>query len=254
MSNNIYIIIIGVIIAAGIGFYVLQQKKIKEKKIKDEHKRIQVLNKKQTIRRENNSINSPGTVDNINESNVIDDPEEIKSGQPIIRKKTPQTVDKNVRKRAVNDTKKEQDYSSEIKNMYQGSVLIGDEPKRTEAQRPLIMIVDDSKSALFYAERILKQEYDTITALDGQDALKKMEKNRPNLVITDADMPVLDGFGLLLKMKSDIGLASIPVIMATGKIELHAKIGAEKGLQGFLTKPYDADSLLDQVSYLLENN
>jgi len=254
MSNTIYIIIIILAIIVGAALYFLQQKKIKEKKVKEEYDRIQFLNKKQIAKKEDNSIHNPGKPNNVHENNVIDSPDEIKSGQPIIRKKETKPVDKNVRKRAVAETKKEQDYSNEIKNMYQGSSIIGDEPKRTELQRPLIMIVDDSKSALFYAERILKEEYDTITALDGQDALKKMEKNRPNLVITDADMPVLDGFGLLLKMKSDIGLASIPVIMATGKIELHSKIGAEKGLQGFLTKPYEADSLLNQVSFLLENN
>ena len=254
MSNNIYIIIIILAIIIGVGIYFFQQKKIKEKKIKEEYDRVQFLNKKQVAKREENSIHNPGRPDNSQEANVIDSPDEIKSGQPIIRKKQAKIVDKNIRRRAVEETKKEQDYSNEIKNMYQGHNIIGDEPKRTEAQRPLIMIVDDSKSALFYAERILKEEYDTITALDGQDALKKMEKNKPNLVITDADMPILDGFGLLLKMKSDIGLASIPVIMATGRIELHSKIGAEKGLQGFLTKPYEADSLLNQVSYLLENS
>ncbi len=79
-----------------------------------------------------------------------------------------------------------------------------------------------------------------------------MEVMLPALVVTDIEMPGLDGFGLVQRMKGDIKLTEIPIIMVTANINKVVQIGQDKGVQGFLTKPYKPEDLLEQVNYLLD--
>lgn len=125
--------------------------------------------------------------------------------------------------------------------------------RQNQPHQALILIVDDSKSAREVAKRALKDlPYRLVTAENGIDAINKLEQEKPALVLTDVDMPQLDGFGLLRRMRNDLRFTDIPVIMMTGHLHLHVQIGASEGVSGFVTKPYDPQNLIEQVTYLLE--
>ena len=93
--------------------------------------------------------------------------------------------------------------------------------------------------------------YNIITAEDGIDALEKMREKKPDLVVTDVDMPRLNGLDLVTRMKETLALSDIPIIVVTGNVELHFKIGAHEGVDSFLPKPYSANDLLGQTKFLL---
>lgn len=125
--------------------------------------------------------------------------------------------------------------------------------RQSDTHQALILIVDDSKSAREVAKRTLKDlPYRLVTAENGIDAINKLEQEKPALVLTDVDMPQLDGFGLLRRMRNDLRFTDIPVIMMTGHLHLHVQIGASEGVNGFVTKPYDPQDLIEQVTFLLE--
>lgn len=122
---------------------------------------------------------------------------------------------------------------------------------RAEEKVPTILIVDDSKTSLKSATRALENDYNIMTAEDGIDALEKMRDKKPDLVVTDVDMPRLNGLDLVTRMKETLALSDIPIIVVTGNVELHFKIGAHEGVDSFLPKPYSASDLLGQTKFLL---
>lgn len=117
-----------------------------------------------------------------------------------------------------------------------------------------LLLVDDSKVVRVKTEKLLLLAgYEVTTAVDGHDALEKLEGALPDIVITDIEMPNLDGFGLIKAMQESARLSGLPVIVMTSHIRLHLDIAATQGVVGFLPKPFDDQDLLDQVSHLLES-
>lgn len=120
--------------------------------------------------------------------------------------------------------------------------------------RGRLLLVDDSKVVRVKTEKLLLLAgYEVTTAVDGYDALEKLGGALPDIVITDIEMPNLDGFGLIKAMQESESLAGLPVIVMTSHIRLHLDIAATQGVVGFLPKPFDDQDLLDQVSHLLES-
>ena len=127
-------------------------------------------------------------------------------------------------------------------------------PQDVPPSKGHLLLVDDSKVVLMKTERLLSSAgYQVTTAVDGLDALKKMAGALPDIVITDIEMPNLDGFGLINAMQESDRLAGLPVIVMTSHIRLHLDIAATQGVAGFLPKPFDDQDLLDQVSHHLES-
>lgn len=120
--------------------------------------------------------------------------------------------------------------------------------------KALILLVDDSKVIRVKTEKLLSAAgYSVALAIDGIDALTKLETIRPDLVITDIEMPNLDGFGLVRSLKGNLQTNEIPVIVMTSHVNLHLDIAATEGINGFLPKPFNDQDLLDQVSYLINS-
>lgn len=123
---------------------------------------------------------------------------------------------------------------------------------RKESNKKKILIVDDSKSALAAMRKVLiNANFDIIEAKDGADAYNKMIAENPSLIITDIEMPVMDGFVLLKRIRSNLKFSELPVIMVTGNLGIHIDIGDKQGANGFLNKPYNHRDLLDQVDFLI---
>src|SRR5688572_19193077 len=98
------------------------------------------------------------------------------------------------------------------------------------SENPVILIVDDNKEILDFIADDLSEKYTVITALNGQEALNLLTEESVQLVITDVMMPVMNGFELCRKIKSDFEFSHIPVVMLTAKDTLQSRIeGLELG-------------------------
>ena len=112
-----------------------------------------------------------------------------------------------------------------------------------------ILAVDDSKTMRDMVSFTLRRAgYEVVEACDGEDALGKLGGDRINLVITDLNMPRLDGIGLIKKLRSESPYCSTPILILTTESERGRKDeGRDAGATGWIVKPFDADQLLKAV-------
>ncbi|MGY3051987.1 ligand-binding sensor domain-containing protein/signal transduction histidine kinase/DNA-binding response OmpR family regulator [Pedobacter sp. UYEF25] len=120
--------------------------------------------------------------------------------------------------------------------------------------RNVILLVDDHEEILDFIEGELTEKFHILRAKNGLEALKIMDENSVNLLISDIMMPEMDGFELCEFVKSNVHYNHIPVILLTAKSTLTSKIDAlELGADSYIEKPFSPDFLLAQVENLLEN-
>lgn len=116
-----------------------------------------------------------------------------------------------------------------------------------------ILLVEDSPTTLLALRKILEGwNYRVTTATDGRQAWGEMQRIKPDLVISDIDMPEMTGLELLQLMRSDLVLVDVPVILITGSADLHLKAGKQAGVNGLLAKPFEPKTLIDQIRYILQ--
>ncbi len=119
-------------------------------------------------------------------------------------------------------------------------------------EKPKILIVDDEPDILEILEILLKEEYRVIQAQNGEEALKKVKEESPELIILDYMMPKKDGVQVCREIKQDIFLRHIPVIILTGKGEIHQKVkGLDAGADDYIVKPFDPQELMARVRMAL---
>jgi chemosensory pili system protein ChpA (sensor histidine kinase/response regulator) len=118
------------------------------------------------------------------------------------------------------------------------------------ARVPLVLVVDDSLTVRRVTQRLLTREgYRVALAKDGLDALEKLGEELPAVVLSDIEMPRMDGFDLLRNMRSDPRLAPLPVVMITSRIaQKHRDYAAQLGANHYLGKPYSEEELLALVA------
>ena len=115
---------------------------------------------------------------------------------------------------------------------------------------PLVLVVDDSLTVRRITQRLLEREgYRVTVAKDGLDGLDKLSVEAPAVLLTDIEMPRMDGFDLVRNMRTDQRLAQLPVIMITSRIaQKHRDYAAELGVDHYLGKPYVEEELLRLVA------
>jgi len=114
-----------------------------------------------------------------------------------------------------------------------------------------ILIVDDEFGVLEVLEFILSDAgYTVVSAVNGQDALARLKGTRPDLVIVDFMMPILDGNGVIKAIRADENLRDIPIILASALPEQTIRQRCE-GYNTFLRKPYRTEQLMDEISKLI---
>jgi DNA-binding response OmpR family regulator/anti-sigma regulatory factor (Ser/Thr protein kinase) len=116
-----------------------------------------------------------------------------------------------------------------------------------------ILIVEDSPTQAAGLKKLLEGDrYRVTVARDGVEAFAQIQARRPALVITDGNMPQMDGFELCRRIKAEATLRGLPVIIVTNMSEPTDVIrGLECGADNFIVKPYKPDHLLARVSYML---
>ena len=119
------------------------------------------------------------------------------------------------------------------------------------ARTPLVMVVDDSITVRRVTQRLLKREgYRVVLANDGMQALERLQDERPAVVLSDIEMPRMDGFDLARNIRSDQRLRDLPIIMITSRIaEKHRDHARELGVDHYLGKPYSEDELLGLIKH-----
>ena len=116
-------------------------------------------------------------------------------------------------------------------------------------QKPKVLIVDDEPFNVDYLEQRLEDlNCQIITASDGKEALDKIKREEPDLVLLDLMMPILDGFAVLSEVKADSVLRDIPIIIISADSDSKSIVrGIKQGADDYLTKPVNADLLLKKV-------
>lgn len=120
--------------------------------------------------------------------------------------------------------------------------------------RSKVLIVDDNVQNLELIEAYL-EELDgvtTISATDGEGCLKKVESDRPDLILLDIMMPRMSGYEVCQRLKSDPTTRDIPIVMVTALHEMgDIERGVEVGTNDFISKPVNRADLLARVKALL---
>ncbi|GHT80596.1 hypothetical protein AGMMS49960_06370 [Betaproteobacteria bacterium] len=140
-------------------------------------------------------------------------------------------------------------YGSEISAQLASQQVIEDASTRP-AREPTVMVVDDSLTVRKITSRMLEREgYRVVLAKDGVDALEVLLENVPDVILSDIEMPRMDGFDLVRNIRADIRLKDVPIIMITSRLaDKHRTYAMEIGANHYLGKPYQEDELLGLIA------
>ena len=116
-----------------------------------------------------------------------------------------------------------------------------------------ILAVDDDPDQLEVLDLLLRPAgFAVDTAADGLEALDKVARCRPDLIVLDVSMPKMNGFAFCEKLQADPATAAIPILMLTGFHGHFAELnGLARGASVYLTKPYKSEELIAAVHQLL---
>lgn len=116
---------------------------------------------------------------------------------------------------------------------------------------PLVLVVDDSITVRRVTQRLLQREgYRVALASDGVQALERLKEERPAVILSDIEMPRMDGFDLARAVRADAVLHNLPIIMITSRIaQKHQEHAIELGVNHYLGKPYADEYLLSLVQH-----
>ena len=112
-----------------------------------------------------------------------------------------------------------------------------------------ILLVDDSKTELHFLSDLLgKRGYSVRTAENGEEAMKRLGEETPDLILMDVVMPGQNGFQLTRAITRDPRFVNVPVIMCTSKNQETDKVwGMRQGARDYIVKPVNADELVNKI-------
>ena len=115
-----------------------------------------------------------------------------------------------------------------------------------------ILLVDDSKTELHYLSDLLtRRGYQVRTAENGDDAMRRLGEDRPDLILMDVVMPGQNGFQLTRSITRDVRFSAVPVIMCTSKNQETDKVwGMRQGARDYIVKPVSQADLLAKIAAL----
>lgn len=119
--------------------------------------------------------------------------------------------------------------------------------------KPRALVVDDSLTMRKVLGRLLEREgYEVLLAKDGMDAMQVLQESIPDIILTDIEMPRMDGFGLARNIRDDARTANTPLIMISSRTaDKHQNLAKEIGVDAFFGKPVQDDELIGKVNELL---
>ncbi len=119
-------------------------------------------------------------------------------------------------------------------------------------QRKKILVVDDTEWNRDLIVQLLEDEYTVLQAVDGEEGVRVTEQERPDLILMDLGMPVMDGWEATRKIKANDALKHIPIIAVTSHAMVGDEIDARKaGCDDYMSKPVDDQELLKKIKKFL---
>lgn len=117
-----------------------------------------------------------------------------------------------------------------------------------------ILVVDDKKTNLMIAEKILREEFDVSVSQSGTEAIAFLEQNNVDLILLDLHMPGMNGFEVMSEMKTNVKINSdIPVILLTADDDKLMEVESfKKGAQDFITKPFVPEIMIQRVRRVVQ--
>ena len=128
--------------------------------------------------------------------------------------------------------------------------------KKQATTQPKILVVDDELDLVStVAYRLKFAHYEVVTAGNGQEALAKAAEEKPDLILLDTNMPVMNGHEMLKRLRSDPDLKHIPVIMLTARAAPEDIAAASAyGIADYVTKPFEITELIEKVRTALNRD
>lgn len=121
------------------------------------------------------------------------------------------------------------------------------------AKKKILVVDDEIESVGLIKMQLEANDYETITAYDGQEGLEKAKKEKPDLIILDLMLPKTDGYKVCRMLKFDDKYKKIPIILFTARAqESDKKMGEEVGADAYIIKPFEPQVLLDKIKELLK--
>lgn len=123
-----------------------------------------------------------------------------------------------------------------------------------ERKQPLILVVDDEENNVDLLQKRLKAfGFQTISALEGKEALLLARCEHPDLILLDIMMPEMSGYEVLIELKKSENTREIPVILLSARVEVEDKVkGLSLGAVDYITKPFHPEELLARVNNALQ--
>ncbi len=112
--------------------------------------------------------------------------------------------------------------------------------------RKVLLVDDEQQLAMAVKIRLQSKGYEVVTAHDGRQALELIPKERPDLVILDVMMPVMDGYFCLREINQRFGRGKIPVVILTARDRMKELFDLE-GIEDYIIKPFDHEDLLLRI-------
>jgi len=131
----------------------------------------------------------------------------------------------------------------------------GEPTPQASTTLPTVLVVDDSLTVRKITSRLLAREgYQVVLAKDGVDALEQLIDVVPDVMLSDVEMPRMDGFDLVRNVRADERLKDLPIIMITSRTaDKHRNYALEIGANQYLGKPYDEEELLRLIAGYIQN-
>jgi len=135
-----------------------------------------------------------------------------------------------------------------------GAIKVTTTAPVVEQVKKVALVVDDSLTMRKVLSRVLEREdFEVVTANDGMDAIQKLQQISPNIILTDIEMPRMDGFEFSRYVRDNQATAKTPLIVISSRTaEKHRNVATEIGVDAFLGKPVQDEDLIAQVNALLK--
>lgn len=119
--------------------------------------------------------------------------------------------------------------------------------------RKRILLADDEEDIKTVVTMFLEsQGYEVVTAFDGLDTLEKVRSEKPDLILLDIMMPVLDGYEVCKQLKEDEQTADIPIVILSAAAHAESvQRGLKAGAQDYIIKPFEPEKLREKIEQIL---
>ncbi len=119
-------------------------------------------------------------------------------------------------------------------------------------KKRILMVEDETQLVEMVRLRLETNNYEILTAYDGMEALEKVKKERPDLIILDLMLPKIDGYKVCSLLKTDPKYNKIPIIILTARAQKEEiDLGKDLGADAYITKPFESEFLLEKIKELL---